>query len=34
MDLTFGNTITVNEFNYLRKSAGWNEIENSLTLKT
>jgi GNAT superfamily N-acetyltransferase len=34
MNLTFGNTITVNEFNFLRKSVGWNEIENNLALKT
>jgi GNAT superfamily N-acetyltransferase len=34
MDLTFGNTITVDEFNFLRKSVGWNEIEKNLALKT
>jgi GNAT superfamily N-acetyltransferase len=33
MDLTFGNNITVDEFNFLRKSVGWNEIENNLALK-
>jgi GNAT superfamily N-acetyltransferase len=34
MDLIFGNTISVDEFNYLRKSVGWNEIEKNLALKT
>ena len=34
MDITFGNTITVKEFNFLRKSVGWNEIEYNLALKT
>jgi ribosomal protein S18 acetylase RimI-like enzyme len=27
-------TITVDEFNFLRKSVGWNEIEKNLALKT
>jgi GNAT superfamily N-acetyltransferase len=32
--MTFGNKISVEDFNFLRKSVGWNEIENSLALKT
>jgi GNAT superfamily N-acetyltransferase len=34
MDLTFGNTISVDEFNFLRRSVGWNEIEKNLASKT
>ena len=34
MDIAYGNKITVEEFNYLRKTVGWNEIENNLAIKT
>jgi GNAT superfamily N-acetyltransferase len=34
MDIIFGNKISVDNFNFLRKSVGWNEIENNLALKT
>ena len=34
MNITFGNKISVDEFNFLRESAGWNKIENNLALKS
>jgi GNAT superfamily N-acetyltransferase len=34
MNVIFGNEISVDGFNFLRKSVGWNEIERSLALKT
>jgi ribosomal protein S18 acetylase RimI-like enzyme len=34
MNITFGNEISVGEFNFLRRSVGWNEIEKDLALKT
>jgi GNAT superfamily N-acetyltransferase len=34
MNITFGNEISVGEFNLLRRSVGWNEIEKDLALKT
>jgi GNAT superfamily N-acetyltransferase len=34
MNVTFGNKISVDEFNFLRKSAGWKEVEEKLALKT
>jgi GNAT superfamily N-acetyltransferase len=33
MDLMFGNKITVDEFNFLRESVGWNKIEEKLAQK-
>lgn len=34
MDIKYGNKITIDEFNFLRKAVGWNEIENNLAKKT
>ena len=34
MDIIFGNKITVEDFNFLRKSVGWSEIEAKLASKT
>ena len=34
MDIIFRNSISVEDFNYLRKSVGWNEIELKLASKT
>ena len=34
MDFTFGNSITVEEFNELRTIVGWNKIENELAIKS
>jgi ribosomal protein S18 acetylase RimI-like enzyme len=34
MNIIFGNEISVDEFNFLRRSVGWNEIERSLAIKT
>jgi GNAT superfamily N-acetyltransferase len=34
MDVKYENKISINEFNFLRKSVGWFEIENSLARKS
>ena len=34
MDIIFGNSISVEDFNFLRKSVGWGEIELKLASKT
>jgi GNAT superfamily N-acetyltransferase len=34
MNITFGNKISIEEFNIFRKSVGWNEIEYNLALKS
>jgi len=34
MDIKYGNEISVDEFNFLRKTAGWNEIEKNLAVKS
>jgi GNAT superfamily N-acetyltransferase len=34
MDISFGNTISVEDFNYLRESVKWNAIEKRLALKS
>ena len=34
MDIEFGNSVTVNDFNGLRKSVGWKTIEKELAQKT
>jgi GNAT superfamily N-acetyltransferase len=34
MNITFGNKISVDEFNSLRESVGWTKIENNPTLKS
>jgi len=33
MGIKFENTISVDDFNFLRKSVGWSEIEKNLALK-
>jgi len=34
MDIKYGNKISIEEFNFLRKMVGWNEIEKNLTEKS
>jgi GNAT superfamily N-acetyltransferase len=34
MNITFGNKISVEEFNFLRKSVGWGELEYNVSLKS
>jgi len=34
MDIIFGNKISVEDFNNLRKSVGWDEMELKLASKT
>jgi GNAT superfamily N-acetyltransferase len=34
MDIKYGNKISIDEFNFLRKAVGWNEIEKNLAEKS
>jgi len=34
MKIKYGNRISVDEFNFLRKTVGWGEIERNLAKKT
>jgi hypothetical protein len=34
MNIKYGNIISVDEFNFLRKTVGWGEIEKNLAKKT